>query len=42
MTKIVQTTQSRLTRILAQFGRNIDRRDVWRGREWHASRWTAM
>jgi hypothetical protein len=42
MAKIVQTTQSRLTRILVQFGRTIDRRDAWRGREWYASRWTAM
>jgi hypothetical protein len=41
MPRIIQTTQTRLTRLLAQFGRGIDRRDVWSTRDYYANRWSA-
>jgi hypothetical protein len=41
MPMIIQTTQTRLTRILAQFGRGLDRRDVWSTRDYYANRWLA-
>jgi hypothetical protein len=40
MPKIIQTTQTGLSRLFAQFGRGIERRDVWSTRDYYANRWS--
>jgi hypothetical protein len=39
MTKIIDTTQTRLTRFLMQFAGNVDQRDALRSTDWRSPRW---